>query len=125
MSATRIASTGPEPYTRSRSPAAVQGHAGYTVRHCLDGRRVSLAGGVWLLLLYSLWVALLVGLGYAPGRGMLPFWDSVLPGFDGGSSQGIALGFPLAFLYGAGGAWLFAAIYNLVPARQRAETEAP
>jgi hypothetical protein len=55
---------------------------------------------------------------------MLPLWDAILPAFGGGSRLGIALGFPLAFLYGAGGAWLFAAIYDLVPARKGAGPEA-
>jgi hypothetical protein len=82
-----------------------------------------MAGGIWLLLLYSLSIALLVGQGYTPGAGKLRFWGQLLPGFDGGSSRGIALGFPLAFLYGAGGAWLFAVIYNIAPARLRADAE--
>jgi hypothetical protein len=86
---------------------------------------MGLAGGIWLLLLYSLCVALLVGGGYSPRSGMSRLWDLVLPRFEGGSSRGIALGFPAAFLYGAGGAWLFAVIYNFAPARTRAGTEVP
>jgi hypothetical protein len=55
---------------------------------------------------------------------MLPVGDAILPAFGGGSRLGVALGFPLTFLYGAGGAWLFAAIYDLVPARKGAGSEA-
>lgn len=123
MGATRIASTKPGPYTQSRSQAAFEVYVGHTGARCIDGMRAGLAGGIWLLLLYSLGVALLVGLGHPPGSGVLLFWKSVLQGLDGGSSLAIGLGFPLAFLHGAGAAWLFAAIYSIVPTRRR-ETEA-
>lgn len=82
----------------------------------LDGRRAGFAGGIWLLVLYALSTALFV-MSHAPGSGLFPLWDGVLPGFDGSSNWGIALGFPLSFVYGAGGAWLFALIYNIAPAR--------
>jgi hypothetical protein len=55
---------------------------------------------------------------------MSGLWASFLPGFDGGSIRGILLGFPVAFLYGAGGAWLFAMIYNVLPGWVRTPTEA-
>jgi copper chaperone CopZ len=77
----------------------------------LEGARTALAGGIWLLL------------GYAPGAGMYAFWGSFLIGFDGASTRGILLGFAEAFIYGAGGAWLFTAIYNLLPGRSRAAGE--
>lgn len=123
MGSTGITSTELERGFHPGKPGTIGVHPCYAGRHRLDGSRVGVAGGVWLLLLYSLSIALFVGLGYRPSSGMLRFWDSLLPGFDGGSSRGIALGFPLAFLYGAGGAWLFAAIYNIAPARVRADTE--
>ncbi|HEU5303052.1 MAG TPA: hypothetical protein VFU40_00280 [Gemmatimonadales bacterium] len=117
MSATRIDSTEVKPGFQLRKPEPVKVEPGYTGRHRLDGRRVGLAGGISLLVFYSLRIVLLVVLGYPPWSGMLQFWEELLPGFDGSSSRGIALGFPLAFLYGAGGAWLFAMIYNIAPAR--------
>jgi len=123
MGSTRITSTDLERGFQPGKPGAIGVHPGYAGRHRLDGSRVGVAGGIWLLLLYSLSIALLVGLGSRPSSGMLRFWDNLLLGFDGGSSRGIALGFPLAFLHGAGGAWLFAVIYNIAPARLRADAE--
>lgn len=93
------------------------------VRPALDAIRLALVGGIWLLLLYSLCIALLVLLGYPPGTGMFAFWESFLIGFDGGSPRGILLGFVESFIYGAAGAWLFAAIYNLLPGSVRIARE--
>lgn len=90
--------------------------AGGDEQHALDEKRAGFAGGILLLVLYSLSTTLFV-MSHAPGSGMFPFWDGVLPGFDGSSDWGIALGLPLSFVYGAGGAWLFALIYNIAPAR--------
>lgn len=87
---------------------------GKATQHCLDERRAGFAGGVWLLVLYSACTVLFVSR-HAPGTGMLPFWDAFLPGFDGSSNLGIALGFSLAFLYGGIGAWFFAMLYNIAP----------
>ena len=92
---------------------------GRPARSQLDGARTALAGGIWLLLVYSACIALLVLLGYAPGAGMYAFWQSFLIGFDGASARGILLGFAETFIYGAAGAWLFTAIYNLLPGRRR------
>ena len=97
--------------------------AGHQARPQLEEARTALAGGIWLLLVYSACIALLTLLGYVPGAGMYAFWQSFLIGFDGASARGILLGFAVAFIYGAAGAWLFAAIYNLVPGRSRAAGE--
>jgi copper chaperone CopZ len=89
----------------------------------LEGARTALAGGIWLLLVYSACIAALTMLGYAPGAGMYAFWGSFLIGFDGASARGILLGFAEAFIYGAAGAWLFTAIYNQVPGRSQSARE--
>lgn len=102
--------------------AVIRG-AGKASQHCLDARRAAFAGGVWLLVLYSACTVLFVTR-RAPGTGMLPFWDAFLPGFDGSSNLGIALGFPLSFLYGAMGAWFLAMLYNIAPPGAREGTEA-
>jgi hypothetical protein len=115
----------PEPLSPARQFTAVEARAGDTKRGRLDAWRAALAGGIGSLVLYSFCVAMLVCLGHPARHGMLSFWDTLPPGFDAGSTRGMALGFPLAFLYGVGGAWLFAAIYNCLSGRGRAEAEVP
>ena len=84
----------------------------------LDARRLALAAGIWLAALYTLCVV--ADLLFPAVFQMYRFWESILIGVDWTNRWTLPLGLVEAFLYGALGAWLLAAIYRAVPARPQA-----
>lgn len=83
-------------------------------KHTLDGRRMALTGGILLAGLYTLCV--LADLLFPNIVQMYRVWELALIGFDWADRGTLALGFVEAFVYGAVGAWAFAALYNVLPA---------
>ena len=83
-----------------------------TAQPQIEAARAALAGGIWSLLLYSMCVVLHIGFSYPYGIRLLGLWDALLPG-DAHTNQGMAMGFPLAFLYGGVAVWVFASLYNI------------
>ena len=81
----------------------------------LDVRRLTLAGGIWLLTLYAVSITALFLAGYPPTAGMFRFWEIFLVGFDPARASRVLFGFVEAFLYGAIGTWLFGWVYLLLP----------
>ncbi len=87
-------------------------------RRALDARRLALAAGIWLAALYALCVV--ADLLFPAVFQMYRFWEAILIGVDWTNRWTLPLGLGEAFLYGALGAWLLAAIYRVVPARPQA-----
>jgi len=84
----------------------------------LDARRLALAAGIWLAAIYTLCVV--ADLLFPAVFQMYRFWQAILIGVDWTNRWTLPLGLVEAFLYGALGAWLLAAIYRAVPTRPQA-----
>lgn len=109
-------------YGQPLSKPAVETPPCCPVAHTLDARRMALAGGIFLVGLYTL--CILADLLFPGLFQMYRLWELLLIGFDWTKTWTLPLGFIEAFLYGAVGAWSFAALYNALPGHAAAPSHA-
>lgn len=81
----------------------------------LDAGRLALAAGSWAAAIFALCIA--ADLVFPNLFRMYRLWELLLIGFDWTNRWTAPLGLVEAFVFGAFGAWTFAAVYNRLPPR--------